>query len=716
MNACKTPLTPTRAKQALPGAPALLPPLLLGLFCFLVFALAPAGQPAGLAGPGQALAQGYDPGYSPPARSGNTGPDRSRETNPSAARPYVTGEILLDGSGRPVSPVLAPGSIPPDSSGLLHPSQALPVVPQYPLSSPYVRTVPVPQYGANQYPASSGGSSYGTEEFSIAHPDTRPSTQPPASALVEQGPAVSDPIHRPYREPRYSDDPLAPKPSYSTPPASAPYGAYPPQSSNAPTPRQRYSGESNPSAARPYVTQEIYLDHEGRPIGQVQGSPGSGAPVYQPQSGAPALRTPAAPPPATVAEPFSSTGQAAQPAPQLHSSPFVPPSQSAPLAKAAPARTAEDAQARLSVQAQDENSLRKPAAKALEPPVPQSSGPSAQAAATPATPASEAAPAGPANTALTAPAGKVEVKLPAPKSSGLAWSIADSPEQGKAPLAQRPAFRPGQATSSTVSKPESASSLSYPINLPKEAGVIPGRFVPPPASASAPVTGAGGGPGAVPLQDERQNAPQGTLVYTAGPDGQGTLSTEPADPKAKQKPAAAPNAASRAKGAQPQSGRPAGGKGPAGAPAPLDAPGAIGDAADMLSEVNKIRASGARCGKKHMAASAPLRENHLLSRAAAAHAADMAAKHYLASTTPDGVTLGGRVSAAGYEWSDVAENLSAQSSDAEQAVRLWLQVPEQCANLMDPLFVEAGAGTDLSGRIRVFILANPLGKNAQRLN
>jgi uncharacterized protein YkwD len=93
----------------------------------------------------------------------------------------------------------------------------------------------------------------------------------------------------------------------------------------------------------------------------------------------------------------------------------------------------------------------------------------------------------------------------------------------------------------------------------------------------------------------------------------------------------------------------------------------------------------------------------------------MAARGYLSSTTPDGRTMGRRVSDAGYIWGLLAENIASGSASAERTLQSWLANESQCANLLGQEYTEAGVGFDARGRFWVFTLATPMEQGAIRM-
>jgi uncharacterized protein YkwD len=87
-----------------------------------------------------------------------------------------------------------------------------------------------------------------------------------------------------------------------------------------------------------------------------------------------------------------------------------------------------------------------------------------------------------------------------------------------------------------------------------------------------------------------------------------------------------------------------------------------------------------------------------LANAARGHSADMAAHNYFAHTTPQGVTVGTRVTDAGYRWSLVGENIAAGQRDAAAVMRAWLNSPGHRANILNCRFRNIGVGLSFGAR------------------
>ena len=113
--------------------------------------------------------------------------------------------------------------------------------------------------------------------------------------------------------------------------------------------------------------------------------------------------------------------------------------------------------------------------------------------------------------------------------------------------------------------------------------------------------------------------------------------------------------------------------------------------ASLLARINQVRAAGANCGSDGVfGAAPPLAWNDLLTAAADGHSKDMAAKNYFSHTSADGRTLGDRVSAAGYAWTMLGENIAAGYATTNAVMDGWIASPGHCANLMNASFAEVG--------------------------
>lgn len=125
---------------------------------------------------------------------------------------------------------------------------------------------------------------------------------------------------------------------------------------------------------------------------------------------------------------------------------------------------------------------------------------------------------------------------------------------------------------------------------------------------------------------------------------------------------------------------------------PAIANGSSGFESQMLAEVNALRRQGCRCGSRWMPPAPPLGWNSQLAQAARRHANDMHQNDFFDHRGSDGSSMSGRVSAAGYAWRSVAENIAWGYPDVSSVVRGWKDSPGHCENMMGGDYAEMGAG------------------------
>ncbi|AHF15240.1 CAP domain-containing protein [Niabella soli] len=125
----------------------------------------------------------------------------------------------------------------------------------------------------------------------------------------------------------------------------------------------------------------------------------------------------------------------------------------------------------------------------------------------------------------------------------------------------------------------------------------------------------------------------------------------------------------------------------------------------LLGQINAIRAKGCNCGGVRYRAVPPVRWNTKLENAAVAQSNYMQRTNQLTHTGRNGTTPGKRITAAGYRWSYMAENVAMGQQNTTQVMQSWLQSPAHCKNIMSPYVSEIGAAR--SGRYWTLDLANP---------
>ncbi len=112
---------------------------------------------------------------------------------------------------------------------------------------------------------------------------------------------------------------------------------------------------------------------------------------------------------------------------------------------------------------------------------------------------------------------------------------------------------------------------------------------------------------------------------------------------------------------------------------------------NLLTLVNDARARGGVCGEQTFAAAPPVSWNDQLVEAAAGHATDMAQNDFFSHTGSDGLTVTERVTATGYVWRAVGENLAAGIGTLDEVMAEWMASPEHCEQILNPEFVHMGA-------------------------
>ena len=110
----------------------------------------------------------------------------------------------------------------------------------------------------------------------------------------------------------------------------------------------------------------------------------------------------------------------------------------------------------------------------------------------------------------------------------------------------------------------------------------------------------------------------------------------------------------------------------------------------VLKQVNTARAAARSCGGHQMKASRPLVWDRALAEAAERHSVDMVARQFFDHVSPDGKRVSQRVTAQGYKWRMVGENLAGGDTTVSGVLSGWLGSPEHCQNVMSPAYAEVG--------------------------
>lgn len=98
----------------------------------------------------------------------------------------------------------------------------------------------------------------------------------------------------------------------------------------------------------------------------------------------------------------------------------------------------------------------------------------------------------------------------------------------------------------------------------------------------------------------------------------------------------------------------------------------------------------------------PLRLNESLTKAAQAHADDMAKKGYFSHEAPDGTDMVVRIDRVGYRYRGIAENIAMGQRSPQQAVDSWLKSPGHRRNMLNGAYRDLGVGVtkDSKGVLR----------------
>lgn len=84
--------------------------------------------------------------------------------------------------------------------------------------------------------------------------------------------------------------------------------------------------------------------------------------------------------------------------------------------------------------------------------------------------------------------------------------------------------------------------------------------------------------------------------------------------------------------------------------------------------------------------------NDTLAGAARAHSQDMGNRGYFDHNTPEGVTPGQRITAAGYTWSACAENIAAGQTSPAEVMQSWMNSSDHRANILATTCCDLGVG------------------------
>jgi uncharacterized protein YkwD len=129
------------------------------------------------------------------------------------------------------------------------------------------------------------------------------------------------------------------------------------------------------------------------------------------------------------------------------------------------------------------------------------------------------------------------------------------------------------------------------------------------------------------------------------------------------------------------------------------------DAATLVKLVNNVRTQGCTCGDIKMPAVPPINWSNTLQKVAQGHSVYMNDVNELKHEGAKKEKAGTRLTDAGYVWRTYGENVAMGPKTEEEAIKVWLNSPHHCQNIMKADFTEMGVG--LSGNYWTQVFATP---------
>ncbi len=111
----------------------------------------------------------------------------------------------------------------------------------------------------------------------------------------------------------------------------------------------------------------------------------------------------------------------------------------------------------------------------------------------------------------------------------------------------------------------------------------------------------------------------------------------------------------------------------------------------MVAEINAVRAAGATCGSEVFGPAGPVTWDINMESAAALHNAYMRAEEKFSHIGQGNSTPSERLTASGFEWNEIAENIAAGYPDVASVLQGWMNSNGHCRNIMNPAFDTIGA-------------------------
>jgi uncharacterized protein YkwD len=118
----------------------------------------------------------------------------------------------------------------------------------------------------------------------------------------------------------------------------------------------------------------------------------------------------------------------------------------------------------------------------------------------------------------------------------------------------------------------------------------------------------------------------------------------------------------------------------------------------LLVLVNQARAAGAKCGGTSYPPVAPVTMDPALHCAARVLSKEMAVNNFYDHVSPTGEGPIERVTAAGYQFQALGENIDVSKSTAAGTMMAFMNSPGHCSNIMDGTYKKIGIGYYAGGR------------------
>ncbi|MFA9390866.1 MAG: CAP domain-containing protein [Prolixibacteraceae bacterium] len=110
----------------------------------------------------------------------------------------------------------------------------------------------------------------------------------------------------------------------------------------------------------------------------------------------------------------------------------------------------------------------------------------------------------------------------------------------------------------------------------------------------------------------------------------------------------------------------------------------------LVNLVNEVRNSGCNCGDEEMPPVGDISWNNQLEEVAEKHSLYMYTEDTLSHIGLNNSTISDRITASGYQWSSVGENIAWYFPNETEVVQAWINSPGHCKNIMNETFTEMG--------------------------